>query len=391
VAFYPGIDPSTKEGQRIAARLLSVKSLLRKRNPAKGGIPHKTLDQSLLIATWNVRELGRNQKYGRRLFESLYYIAEIISAFDIVALQEVNEDLGDFLRIMSLLGPSWKYLLTDITLGRQGNGERMAFVYDSRKVDFGGLASQVIIPPEVKRGTKTYHPARQLARAPMMVGFTCGWFRFTICTTHIFYGATVADEPTRLAEIKILAKLLAERANSEHAWAQNMLLLGDFNIFKPSDDTASALAEAGFFLPPQLKQLESNDGGKHYDQIAMYSPRFAQQQNRRAERAPAGVVKFLDKIFTDDQESLYAPAMGQKYATKDAKRRQTFYRAWRTFQISDHRPMWIELTTDFSSGYLANAMRGKGRAFPLHGAEWENFGHPGRPGSKGTKRSRKRG
>lgn len=171
MTFYPGIDPATEEGRRIAARLLSIKSLLKKKDLKKGGIPHKTLDKSLLIATWNIRELGRNQKYGPRLFESLYFIAEIISAFDVIALQEVNENLTDLRRIMSLLGPAWKYLLTDITLGRQGNAERMAFLYDSRKVTFEGLASQVVVPPDVRRGKKIYHPGAAARAHPDDGGF----------------------------------------------------------------------------------------------------------------------------------------------------------------------------------------------------------------------------
>jgi hypothetical protein len=33
-------------------------------------------------------------------------------------VQEVNEDLTDFLAIMDILGPDWKYLITDITRTR---------------------------------------------------------------------------------------------------------------------------------------------------------------------------------------------------------------------------------------------------------------------------------
>jgi endonuclease/exonuclease/phosphatase family metal-dependent hydrolase len=367
VAFYPGIDPATDEGKRIASRLLSLKSLMakKKRNPAVG-VPHKNLDRSVLIATWNIRELGNNKKHGHRLFESLYYIAEIIAAFDVVAVQEVNEDLTDLRTIMTLLGPSWRYLLTDITLGRQGNGERMAFLYDTRKVTFEGLASQVVIPPVKRPGKPVYDPARQLSRSPMMVGFRSGWFKFVICTTHIYYGEGVANEPTRLKEIQDLATLLAARAEGEHAWAGNLILLGDFNIFEPTDQTAEAIRKAGFYIPPQLAQLEAGETGKHYDQIALYSKTYAKQQNKRADKAGAGVVKFFDKVFKTDDEPLYADAMGAKYAkAKDAKAKAAYYRTWRTFQMSDHRPMWIELSTDFSAGYLARARLGKGKLFPL--------------------------
>ena len=38
---------------------------------------------------------------------------------------------------------------------------------------------------------------------------------------------------------------------------------------------------------------------------------------------------------------------------RKAKDRAKLYKEWRTFQISDHRPLWIELTIDFTEGYLA--------------------------------------
>jgi hypothetical protein len=28
------------------------------------------------------------------------------------------------------------------------------------------------------------------------------------------------------------------------------------------------------------------------------------------------------------------------------------YRKWRTWQLSDHRPLWIEIETDFADHYL---------------------------------------
>ena len=357
MARYENIDAATVEGKRTIARLLALKGLLQEKKRTTGGVPAKTLGSSLLLATWNVREFGHNSKYGSRLPESLHYIAEVISAFDIVALQEVNENLSDLQRVMRLLGPDWKYLLTDITLGRQGNGERMAFVYDARKIAFEGLASQLVLPAEVKQGGKLYYPSRQLARSPMMVGFRCNWFKFTICTAHIYYGTSKALDPTRVAEIRILSKLLAERATSEHAWAPNMILLGDFNIFQPEDETLKWIEKAGFFIPPLLKTFEAGESRMHYDQIAFLSARYGAQTRRDATKAKAGVVTFFDKVFKDEDEAVYAKHMGAKYrAIASPAKRSVHYRQWRTFQMSDHRPLWIELPVDFSRQFLGKKM-----------------------------------
>ncbi len=70
----------------------------------------------------------------------------------------------------------------------EGNRERLAFLYDSRKVRLGGLASQILIPPIKKEGGKTLEPTKQLARTPFVTGFQTDWFEFRICTTHILYG-----------------------------------------------------------------------------------------------------------------------------------------------------------------------------------------------------------
>ena len=99
------------------------------------------------MATWNIREF-ESKKYGPRQKEALYYIAEIIDHFDIVAVQEVRDDLSSLEEVMDILGSSWDYLLTDVTAGGQGFFERMAFVYDKRKVNFGGLAGEIVVKPK---------------------------------------------------------------------------------------------------------------------------------------------------------------------------------------------------------------------------------------------------
>lgn len=384
------MEPAVRE--RCVSHLLSLRSFLRAKTGGKKAdelrVPWKGLDRSLLVATWNVRELGRNEKHGPRLDESLFYIAEVISAFDVVALQEVNEDLRDFHRIMGLLGDDWGFLLTDITLGKRGNWERMAFVYDRRKVTFEGLAGQVVVPEVERYAGVELHPRKQLARTPMMVGFRSGWFRFTVCTVHVYYGAAVANEPTRLREIEVLSRILAERAASEHAWAPNMLLLGDFNIFAPQDRTYEAIQEAGFLLPEVLRDFEAGDAGKHYDQIAILS-RYDAQTRKLVARARGGSLRLFDKVFRDDEEALYAAHYDRRKYKGGAAGRSRYYRDWRTYQLSDHRPLWIELKSDFATEYLGKLLRdlkaeASGRGKPKRAAA------PRRPAARRRGRARAR-
>ena len=70
----------------------------------------------LLLATWNIREF-ESGKYGARQREALYYIAEIVDHFDIVAVQEVRDDLSSLEKVMDILGGAWNILAPMLTEG----------------------------------------------------------------------------------------------------------------------------------------------------------------------------------------------------------------------------------------------------------------------------------
>lgn len=352
---------TTTEQQRAVGKLLSLKHFLDDDAPlpdgsfGADGVPTRTLDKSLLIATWNLREFGANKSYGPRLPESLHYIAEIISAFDLVAIQEVRSQVDDFKRLMEILGEHWGFLLTDVTLGKSGNDERGAFIYDRRKVHFEGFAGQVLLPPELKVGKKKLQLKQQLARTPLVAGFRAGDFRFTVCSAHIYYGKKLPNEKRRVDEIEALATILAARVRSESAWAPTTVLLGDFNIFELKDETAERLRSAGFYLPPQVASLEAGETRKKYDQIALLSSRYEKQTQAIAKRARGGVIRFFEKLFVDGDErsewKLYQQYFPRQPANEAAARK--YFRTWRTYQLSDHRPRWIELKADFGVERLA--------------------------------------
>lgn len=341
------LDKSFTEthAQRTASKLLELKTALKKE------VPERVRSSKLLLATWNIREF-ESEKYGPRQREALYYIAEIIDHFDIVAVQEVREDLSSLEKVMDILGSHWEYLLTDVTEGRQGNMERMAFVYDTRKVRFGGLAGEIVVPPVSKE-----EPSAQYARTPFIVGFRTAWFKFTICTAHIYYGQGIAEDPQRVKEIEMLAKHLAKTVTKEHAWAKNMILLGDFNIFTTEDKTFKALTKAGFHIHKNLMKTGSNVGqSKHFDQIAFIAPDLKD----KLDDCNAGVFNFYNHVFKEDESKLYAPDVPKTKSGSAGK-----YRDWRTYQMSDHMPMWIELRVDFSQEYLERIAEGKKAVVPI--------------------------
>ena len=122
-----------------------------------------------------------------------------------------------------------------------------------------------------------------------------------------------------------------------------------------------ALTDAGFAIPAQLRVMPSNaPKSKHYDQIA-----FRVQESRLETTGRAGVFDFFQTVFRAEDQGIYIPSMGAAYdATSKGKPRTeaskaNYYRTyWRTHQMSDHLPMWVELRVDYSDEYLARKLAG---------------------------------
>jgi hypothetical protein len=180
-----------------------------------------------LLGTGNVRDLGKPSRwgYGPRLKESFFYIAEIISRFDLVAVQEVNE-LKSLEVVMDILGPDWDFIATDVTdrsLG--GNGERLTYVYDTRKVKFQNIAGEVVLPADMlisrvefegeeDDDSKRLVASKQFRRSPFLTRFQSGWLKFDLCTVHIYYGSDYGEKlDERIDEIRQIANYMAKRAD----------------------------------------------------------------------------------------------------------------------------------------------------------------------------------
>lgn len=356
--FYQKIDPATPSGKRTIERLLQLRQQLEKE------VPLKSAEKTVLLATWNIREFD-SPTYGDRIPEAFYYIAEIIARFDLIAIQEVRQDLKALNKLMEILGGHWDCVFSSTTEGKQGNGERMAFVFDKRKIQLGGLAWQLVLPPietkvkDEQGKTKTvYQPATQVVRTPLVVGFKTGWSDFILTTVHIIYGENKANSPARIEEIRQVAQALKRRSEDPFEWSRNLVLLGDFNIFDTTDQTMKMLTDAGFVIPSELQHLPANAmQNKFYDQIA-----FKIRPDRFGTTGKAGVFNFYQTVFTPQDEAIYAPEMGEAYhTTSDGKPRENpslYYRTfWRTFQMSDHLPMWVELKVDYSDEYLQRKLK----------------------------------
>lgn len=342
-------------------------------------------DDAMLLATWNIREFdGNARKFGPHKDESLYYIAEVLSAFDLIAVQEINRDLRPLRRVIEILGHGWDYLVTDATEGMGGNDERMAFIFNTNRVFFRKIAGEVVLPGNnliVASEFVTKPPEQrptleggngQFARSPFLVAFQSGWFKFSLCTVHIYYGEdTGAKLERRIAEIETLVEFFADRqdgeiANDERAAldarrsysrteAENYILLGDFNVISPDHRTAIALRQRGFEIPAAIDGDRVREQGAHYyDQIAV------RVKDDRFQVETGGMFNVYHHVYRDDEIDLYrrdfeaARANGVRDDLHDLTIDEECYRVWRTYQMSDHNPLWVKIRTDFADRYLGD-------------------------------------
>ncbi len=73
----------------------------------------------------------------------------------------------------------------------------------------------------------------------------------------------------------------------------------------------------------------------------------------------AGAFNFTKSVYTEDDLSIYKPYFEEKNVVgkTDEQIKNYYLKTFRTFQMSDHLPLWVELKVDFSEQYLKDLMR----------------------------------
>ncbi|MBI1259618.1 MAG: hypothetical protein GC204_19290 [Chloroflexi bacterium] len=326
-ADYP--DSTIRDIVRLRRRLDSA------------NVPPRRTDHNVIVGTWNIRGLGglyrkwdENPDSPKRNLRALATIAEVIRRFDVVAVQEVKRNTLALRTLLNdFLGPNWGVVLSDVSAGDKGNDERLAFLYDKRRVVPSGLVGEIVLPPKLQDaedgGEQVLVPAEQFDRTPYIVGFQAANERFALLTVHIRYGNVEAD---RVDEIRNLARYVAEeirdRARFAGAEETNLILLGDFNINDRTEDNIlfQELLKVGLWVPEAIREVKTTYGtdAKHYDQIAW----FRDDLNLLG-GVQAGTTDFTHAVFPE------------------ITLEQMSYR------ISDHFPLWVEFLTDRSVEAMA--------------------------------------
>ncbi len=336
-------------------RLRAVRTLKGLRSRLEAELPAKQAQNALLLATWNIRDFDRADRrgYGPRLDEMLFYIAEVLSKFDFVAVQEVHQ-LNEWQEIMDILGPDYGYVCSqaeDEVLG--GNGQRLMFVFDRRKVQFLNTAGEITLPKALAMSEAGEHNARDLLHkgkqfrgAPYVAHFRTEGLRFSICTAHVHYGAECGVKlDQRVQELSQVIGYFSQRADRALKEKSAMILLGDFNIVHPGHQVLHMLESEGFFVPTELKTRSNFIQNKHYDQIAFKTDPSVVTYASDDLLPNSGVVNLFDMILTETDAEAYMPDAAQTSngAGKSDPALRSYYSEWKTLQLSDHNPLWARI------------------------------------------------
>lgn len=285
---------------------------------SKRGIPEKT-DDKLLIASWNIANLGLQKRHT----DHYQLLAEIISWFDVIAIQEVYQNLEGIRNIESELPSHYDLVFSD----KGGNNERSAFIYDSRKIKLLELIGEVAISPSQHRHIKIdgiNQSFKGFDRNPYLCSFQFNNFTFILITVHSFFGSdSKGNKERRALEAFAISRYAHLQRKSKDAFSKNIIALGDFNIPKveKGDIVYKALISKGLKLPDHSTKVYSNiSNDKQYDQIAFFP-------SIKSKVLSDGVFDFDSAIFS------------KLYQNESAKN----FRAYLKYYISDHRPLWMQM------------------------------------------------
>lgn len=283
-------------------------------------IPEKAANR-LLLATWNIANLGDPSQI--RDLRDNEVIAEMISWFDLIAIQEVKDHLNGLRAVLNELPQGYHAIFTD----KAGNQERMTFIYDAARVELEELAGEIAIPPSEHSDIHLDGIDRDFTgfdRNPYAVAFRCGGFRVTVVNVHLFFGGNGGEQlDRRTLETYAVARWADLQGDVPHAYSPDVIAVGDFNMprAEPGDPIFEALTKRGLRIPDHSSQIGSSIAtDNQYDQIAFFPGRTQQ------EFLQMGIFDFDGALFRDLWNS----------------HTQQEFNAFMRYHISDHRIMWAQ-------------------------------------------------
>lgn len=286
----------------------------------------------LHLLTWNIRNLNEKKEQ-----KAIRYITQICKNFDLIAIQEVKDNLEGLEKLQHTLGKKYRFLFSDPS----GNGERLVFCYNSKTIEFTGLAAEIVLSPGAGRSKKK-KPELEFDRTPYMASFRKNGCNFIVVTVHIFYGSGSAVE-YRLEEIRNIAKYLKKRSSDIDVLDSDFIACGDFNIEDTKrvmatrqkvrtksakkrilENLFDALLSGKLIVPLEIRNSPSNlTRTKHFDQIG-----FHKYKDSTLKFMTGGIIDFVGAVYINDPKLKY--------------------------KLTDHLPMWavFSISKDKNPKYL---------------------------------------
>ena len=342
-------------GMTVAEKRRCIDGLLRLKVGLGSLVSKRRTEDNLLVASWNIVKFGASKQ---RLPESYYYMAEIIAAFDLVAVQEVRTSLRELDLVMRILGDDWRYMVNDVTGGVAGNHERSAYIYNTTRVELSGLAAEIALWREMRGDDARLE---QIQRAPFVTGFRAGWKEFALVNLHLQPGDGSEDVVLRAEEVRLLLAALGHKRTE--AWTENLVLVGDMNLYFDADvATVAAIRAGGFRENGGAAGVPTNVGGTEaYDRMFFREGEYFRFETEEG-KEKGGVFDLFRFVFRNGDWPAYRAEMAADHGTPakaaaiphDDALAESYYRhPWRKNQVSDHLPVWAELRIDDSQKFLA--------------------------------------
>ncbi len=235
------------------------------KDPDKYGCPRRIYSTALL-GSFNIRKIGSTRG---RSAETWRFLARICKQYDLIAVQEIMDDLSGLKRIMEILGPDFGMVASDKTgvyPGSNGLGERLGFIYRWSIVERGEVISDVTYDrtkvleivaenydaihevmasyaekyKDYKAGNRNkprnvkFPAFISFIRQPYCVSFRIKGFpgtkpyEFMAVNAHLLFGDYMSD---RRQEFHALMQWIVERVkNNDKAYYPNFMLMGDLNL-----------------------------------------------------------------------------------------------------------------------------------------------------------------
>ncbi len=264
-------------------------------------ISFSSFAQEAYIASFNSLHLGWNKD------KDYKSIAEFLSLFDLIGLQEVMKKDGVKKLATELertTGEKWGYVISDYSVGSKRYREYYAYIWKEDKVKLINKKRGFYKPNRNSKGEKQY------IRAPYGADFKIGEFDFTYVLCHLIYGDNVSE---RRAEAYLLDEVY-DYFQELDPDEQDILIGGDFNLPAYDDSFRHFFAHKDQIFygidPVNKTTIGEKKLANSYDNI-FYSYKYTKEFTGNS-----GVIDFTHGDYSEVRKS-----------------------------ISDHLPVFIEVDT----------------------------------------------